>query len=99
MSGVPLDDRKVREDISSFPPDARRYVERLQAIIERDRTEVARCALALERAVVSRAWMKDSRGSYLWDDDHFQSEFGQALDEIDAAIEPLKRIGRNLRDS
>ena len=67
-------------------------VQKLMAILERDRTEVAKAVSTMERAIKSRFWLRDGRGCYAWDDEDYQKEFGQAIDEIDVAMEPLRRI-------
>lgn len=59
---------------------------------ERDRTVVARCVTAFDRAVAARGWLTQGRGPYEWDDDRFYAEFGHAIDEFRKALEPLRRI-------
>ena len=83
-------------DTSSFPPAARQYINRLQAIIERDRTQVARAVVAVRNAIRSHEWLKLGRGSYEYDDDRWRDEFGAALDEIEAAMQPMRSVAANL---
>lgn len=86
-------------DTSGWPPAARQYVERLQAIIERDRTEVARGLRAVKEAIRGHEWLRLGRGSYEYDDDRWKDEFGEALDAIEQAMEPLRSVASNLNDS
>lgn len=86
-------------DTTGWPPEARQYVERLQAIIERDRTEVARGIVAVRDAIRAREWLRLGRGSYEYDDDRWRDEFGAAIEEIEAAVAPLKAVAGNLNDS
>jgi hypothetical protein len=86
-------------DISGFPPEARRYVERLWAIIERDRTAVALGVRAVRKAITEHEWLRLGRGSYEYDDERWKDEFGDALDTIERAMEPLRVVAANLRDS
>lgn len=74
-------------------------VGRLRAVIERDRTAVAEGIAAVGKAVASREWMTEGRGSYAYNDDRYQAEFGQALEDINIAIAPLKRIAADWTDS
>jgi hypothetical protein len=86
-------------DISGFPPEARRYVERLRAIIERDRTGVAQGVRAVRKAITEHEWLRLGRDSYEYDDERWKDEFGDALDAIERAMEPLRVVAANLRDS
>ena len=86
-------------DTSQFPPDARRYIDRLQAIIERDRTAVARGVRQIRTAITEHEWLRLGRGSYEYDDERWKDEFGDALDAIERAMEPLRLVAANLRDS
>lgn len=95
-----MSDRLTRPiDTADWPPAARRYVARLQAIIERDRTMVARGVTAVRRAIVAREWLRLGRGSYEYDDDRWRDEFGAAIEEIEEAINPLRAVAANLNDS
>lgn len=86
-------------DTNDFPPAARQYVDRLQAIIERDRTQVARAIVVVRNAIRAHEWLKLGRGSYEYNDDRWRDEFGAALDEIEAAMAPLRAVAANLNDS
>lgn len=74
-------------------------ITRLQAVIERDRTCCADVLTNVEKAMVGHEWLRLGRGSYEWNDDRWKDEFGQALDNIRAAIEPLRLIAGDLSDS
>lgn len=79
--------------------EARAEVERLRAVIERERSNVADGIAAMMAAIASRAWLGEpGRGSYAWDDERYQREFGAALEEIEAALEPLRRIATDWGD-
>lgn len=64
----------------------------LRRMLERDRSAVALGINALNAALDSRRWLSEGRGSYAWNDDRYQSEFGEAINEIDAALRPLRAI-------
>jgi hypothetical protein len=89
----------IRPAMVGWPPEARQYVERLRAIIERDRTEVARGIGAVRNEIRAREWLRLGRGSYEYNDDRWRDEFGAAIDAIEAAMEPLRKVASNLRDS
>lgn len=78
---------------SNFPVTATDPLRDARIANERDRTVVARCLNAFDRAVSARGWLTQGRGPYEWDDDRFYAEFGHALDEFRKAVEPLRRIG------
>jgi hypothetical protein len=63
---------------------------------ERDRSQVAQAVAALEAVTKSYGWATESRGSYHYDDDEYQREFGRCLDEIKGALAPLKKVSRDL---
>lgn len=67
-----------------------------RAANEYDRTVVADATAAVHRAISSREWMRDGRGSFAYDDVTYQKEFGDAMNEILQAVEPLDRVGRDL---
>lgn len=60
--------------------------------LEVDRTAVADCMTKVKKELNSRAWMATGRGSYEWDDDKYQQEFGTALEAIGTALDPLTKI-------
>jgi hypothetical protein len=62
------------------------------AALERDRTRVADAYNGIMKAISSRSWLRESRGSYEWNDDRWMGEFGEAIDEIEAAAAPLRKI-------
>ena len=63
---------------------------------ERDRSEVYFAIKTLDKELYGRSWMRESRGSYEWNDDRFHNEFGEALDSFDKALEPLRNIKQDL---
>jgi hypothetical protein len=73
-------------------------VQRLRHVLERDRTAVADGLSAIKSAIGGRAWLRESRGSYRYDDERWKSEFGAALDEIEAALEPLRKVAGDWSD-
>lgn len=73
--------------------------QRLRAVIERDRTEVARVFHAIRKALHAHSWMLEGRGSYEWNDDKFYEEFGRAWKAVYKAADPLEKIASNLTDS
>lgn len=79
---------------------AERHVKRLRGVIERDRSRVAEILQKLRSIMSGREWLREpARGSYAWDDARYQKEFGDALDAIEAAIEPLRTLAADLSDS
>lgn len=74
-------------------------VVRLQHVIDRDRYVAAACLGAIEKVLSSRAHLAEpGRGSYEWDDERYQQEFGLALDEIKEALWPLRRLAKDKTD-
>lgn len=72
---------------------ARAEVAEVGKQLEADRTVVADAMTAANRAIDSRHWLTEGRGSYEWNDDRFHEEFLAAALEIKAAIAPLTKIG------
>lgn len=73
---------------------------RLRGIIERDRSMVALHLEAIKRAIAGRRWLSEpGRGSFDYDDEQYQKEFGIALLEIEKPVDELKRIAADLSDS
>ena len=68
---------------------------RLRGVIERDRRMYADCINEMQRAIGSCWWMVHSRGSYEYDDNRYQNEFGASLEKLDAI---LKRLGGRAAD-
>lgn len=60
--------------------------------LEADRTKVAECMTAALKAIDSRHWLTEGRGSYEWNDDRWHQEFYAAAVEIRAALAPLAKI-------
>ena len=73
--------------------------ERLEAVIERERTAIAEGVTGLKKAVREREWLGEGRGPYEWDDDRWHDEFNAAAREILAALEPLERIAADMSNS
>jgi len=83
---------------SGYDPATVEEIERLRRGNERERTAVADAIGKIRSAIGARAWLRESRGSYAWDDARYQAEFGAALDEIDAALDPLRKIAADWSD-
>jgi hypothetical protein len=65
----------------------------LMRVIEADRSEVAMALSDLRKAIASRYWLIEGRGSYTYEDDvQYRREFGEALGEIEEAINGLRRL-------
>lgn len=62
-------------------------VERLKAVIERDRTRFGIWIERLRAETRSRWGMATSRGSYEWDDEAYRKEFGAALTAFEKALD------------
>lgn len=73
--------------------------ERLQRVIEIDRTVVARGIHGIEEALHAFQWLTEGRGSYEWDDDRWYEEFSNACEKIRERLEPLRMVALNLTDS
>ena len=70
--------------------------EHIEDILDTERYKVAIALEVLGKAISRRGWLcGPGRGSYAYDDERYQQEFGQALDEIDKALEPLRSIARD----
>lgn len=74
-------------------------IKRLQAIIERDRTEVSKGVVAMRNVLQGREWLTEGRGPYEWNDDNWYKEFAAASDEMYEALKPLEKIAADLSDS
>ncbi len=60
---------------------------------ERDRCKVAETITAWKKALTNYGWLRnDGRGSYEFDDERYQREFGDALDLLEEVIAPLRKI-------
>lgn len=74
-------------------------VERLRAVIERDRASVCVATNDLRARFASYAHLREfGRGSYAWNDDRYQQEFGLALDHFEAGLAPLNGIAKDWSD-
>ena len=71
----------------------------IECVIERDRSLVAGVIPAIEKAIKGHEWLRLGRGSYEWDDDRWRDEFAAAINEIEEAIQPLKRVAADLTSS
>jgi hypothetical protein len=77
----------------------RAEIARLQDTLDTERYKVALGVQAIRKAVEGRQWLSEGgRGSYTYDDERYQQEFGAALDEISAALKPLRSIARDWSD-
>jgi predicted RNA-binding Zn-ribbon protein involved in translation (DUF1610 family) len=74
-------------------------VEDLQAVIERDRTNVCDAINGLKKVIREREWLGEGRGPYEWDDDRWHDEFNATAAEIREALKPLEKIAANLSNS
>jgi hypothetical protein len=96
----------ARREIVNALPDLLSRIERAEAenkrlsfVIERDRSQVASGLHGMSKAIAGRAWLSEpGRGSYEWDDERYQQEFGHALGELAAAMEPLRILARDWSD-
>lgn len=65
----------------------------LRDILDVERYKVAIALQEISKSINGRKWLSEpGRGSYTYDDERYQQEFGAALDEINAALEPLRKI-------
>lgn len=74
-------------------------LERLRDTLDTERYKVAIGVAAIRKALDSRRWLSEpGRGSYAWDDERYQQEFGAAIDEINEALKPLRAIAGDWSD-
>ena len=71
---------------------------RLRDVIERDRTKTAEVISTARGVLASRAWLAEGRGSYEFDDEKYQEEFGAAITEILVALDPLRALAADWSD-
>lgn len=76
----------------------RKRIEELSEQLEFDRTAVASCMTAANKAIDGRHWLTEGRGPYEWDDDKWHSEFYAAAIEIKEALGPLTKIATSWKD-
>lgn len=69
--------------------------DRLEAVIERDRAEVASAVHGVRSVLHGFGWLTTGRGSYEWDDERWKEEFGRAVDGALQKLEPLNVIARD----
>lgn len=67
-----------------------------QRQIEADRSSIAEITSALKAEIASHWGITEGRGVYEWDDDRYREEFSTALRSINAAVEPLCKMGADL---
>lgn len=93
-------DPAVSADARNLHQDAvAGLVEALEDKLDTERYKVAIGVQAILRAVQGRKWLSEpGRGSYTYDDERYQAEFGAALDEIETALDPLRKIARDWSD-
>jgi hypothetical protein len=72
--------------------------DRLRGVIERDRTKAAEIIANARAAVAKRSWLSEGRGSYSYDDETYQKEFGAAISELLSALEPLGVLAADWSD-
>jgi hypothetical protein len=85
----------ARTEIDRLKAEAKR----LTTIIEQDRTLVAQGLNVIKDAIRGHSWLRESRGSYSWDDDRWMAEFGMAIDDIEKDFPLLESVASNLNDS
>jgi hypothetical protein len=90
-----LESRRARGEIIKRQSDE---IERLKAVNERDRSQVAETFTAIMEAIRRREWLRLGRGSYEYDDDRWRDEFREAIDEVIEAASPLRRIASDWSD-
>lgn len=71
----------------------------LEAVIERDRTDVCDGVNVLKKVVQQREWLGEGRGPYEWDDDRWHAEFKATAAEIRGALSGLEKIAADLSNS
>jgi septal ring factor EnvC (AmiA/AmiB activator) len=71
----------------------RQQAEAMADKLDTERYKVASALQQIRKAIGGRQWLSEGgRGSYTYDDERYQQEFGAALTEIEAALEPLRAI-------
>lgn len=73
-------------------------IERLKAVIERDRTKTAEILGATNGVVRKWSWLGEGRGCYEWDDDRYQDEFKQMIDALKDATDPMRALAADWSD-
>ena len=72
--------------------------ERLRAVIERDRSQVAEVLSGVRATFRSYGWLLEGRGPYEWDDDRYKDEAGRAWREVTEKLEALDVLARDWSD-
>ncbi len=85
-------------NLSAQLSEARRERDRLQDVIERDRTKAAEIIGEIRGAVEPYRWLGEGRGSYAWDDDRYQMEFSNCMAALYAALDPLRCLASDWSD-
>lgn len=70
----------------------------LEHAIDRDRYVVAAALGSIRTAIRGHSWLMDGRGPYEWDDDRYREEFGDAISNIEKALEPLVLVAWDKSD-
>lgn len=65
---------------------------------EHDRSKVAVVLHEISTTIAGYRWATEGRGPYEWNDDNYMKVFGEALDAIQKAAEPLKLIAADMSD-
>lgn len=92
---------RFERDHMQRPTDTARAgeVERLQAVIERDRSTVCQAMNEMEVRFNHYSHLAEfGRGSYSWDDDRYVKEFGDALEHFREGMTPFRKIARDWSD-
>lgn len=84
------------EEMEVTITELRAEVEAAKEQLEFDRTTCAGFVTALDKALDSRFWLTEGRGSYQWDDDRYREEFRDAAVALKAVIEPMRKMACNL---
>lgn len=67
--------------------------------LDTERYKVAYCLQEMRKAIDRRRWLSEpGRGSYTYDDERYQQEFGEALNELNAALDPMRKIASDWSD-
>jgi len=93
-----VDEHNRVATLESQLAEAKRKIIELGEQLEFDRSAVADCVTAANKAVDMRHWLTEGRGPYEWNDDNWHDEFRQAAIEIKQAIAPMTAIAANWKD-
>ncbi len=70
-----------------------------ESAIEADRSVIADFVTRLNKAISSRFWLTEGRGSYEWDDDRYREEFHAAVTAINKVLAPMIKLAANIANS